>query len=185
MSAWLALALAAGCASAVTAFAGEKSSAIVIQSYERGLSAIRAANPAVKLSLGRDPSLPDGLVLSIDYPAPSGNPAGRDIWCDAENADWTRGHAISFQVKPDHAMRLSVSFQDRNRVAYTSWNELKGGVWQTVRIPFDQIQPNPYFQPPGANKGAPIDVSKVTSIGFAPQDPAAGRLAIGPFAVVD
>jgi hypothetical protein len=162
-----------------------KTARIIIHSYERGLSAIRAANPDVKLSFGRDPSVPEGSVLLVDYPAPTGNPAGRDIWCDAEQADWTRGRAISFQIKPEHTMRLSVSFQDRNRVAYTSWTELKGGVWQTVRIPFDQIRPNPYFQPPGANKGAPIDVSDVKAIGFAPQDQVAGRLAVGRFVVVD
>ena len=163
----------------------ERTSAIVIQSYERGLSAIRASNPDVKLSLGRDPAVPDGQVLLVDYPAPTGNPAGRDVWCASENTNWTSGRAISFEIRPDHAMRLSVSFQDRNRVAYTSWTQLQGEVWQTVRIAFDQIRPNPYFQPPGANKGSPIDVSEVTSIGFAPQEQAAGHLAISRFVVVE
>jgi hypothetical protein len=158
---------------------------IVIQSYEGGLSDIHTANSDVKLSLGRDPALPDGPMLVVEYPAPTGNPAGRDVWCDAEHSDWTSGRAISFQVKPDHAVRLSVSFLDRNRVAYTSWTEPQGAVWQTVRIPFDQIRPNPYFQPPGANTSAPIDVSEVVRLGFAPQDQAAGRLAISGFDVVD
>jgi hypothetical protein len=53
-----------------------------------------------------------------------------------------------------------------------------------VRIAFADIRPNPYFQPPGAKTGAPIDVSAVERIGFAPQDPAAGRLAIGAISVV-
>jgi hypothetical protein len=82
-------------------------------------------------------------------------------------------------------MNLSVSFLDRNGVAYTTWTELQGGAWQTVRISFDQIRPIPYFQPPGANIGAPIDVSEVLRIGFAPQDQAAGRMAISRFVVVD
>ena len=142
-------------------------------------------NPNVKLKLDRDPALPDQPVLLVEYPASTGNPAERDIWCDAQNVDWTSGRAISFQVKPDHALRLSVSFLDRNRVAYTSWTELQGAAWQTVRISFDQIRPNPYFQPPGAKTGAPIDVSEVTRIGFAPQHQAAGRLAISRFVVVD
>jgi len=76
-------------------------------------------------------------------------------------------------------MRLSVSFMDRNHVAYTHWVELQGGEWQTVRIPFAQLRPNPYFQPPDAKQGAPLDVSEVQRIGFAPQDPGAGHLAIG------
>jgi hypothetical protein len=124
-------------------------------------------------------------VLLVDYPPATDNPAGRDVWCDAENRDWTRGRAISFQIKPDHAIRLSVSFLDRNRVAYTDWSELEADAWQSVRIPFDRIRPNPYFQPPDARTGARIDVSEVKAIGFAPQDQAGGRLAISSFVVVD
>jgi hypothetical protein len=88
--------------------------------------------------------------LVVDYPAPTNDPAGRDVQCNAAARDWTGGRAIAFQVKPAHALRLSVSFFDRNGVVYTSWSDLNEG-WQSVRIAFDDIRPNPYFQPPGAN----------------------------------
>lgn len=189
---WLTLAGgAAGCASSAIQSASsapdatEAGSVIVVQAYEKGLSAVRATNSEVRLSVGRDPALPDEAVLLVEYPAPTGNPAGRDVWCDAETQDWTPARAISFRVKPDHATRLSVSFLDRNRVAYTSWTDLQGGEWQAVRISFDEIRPNPYFQPPGAKTGAPIDVSEVMRIGFAPQDQAAGRLAISRFILLN
>lgn len=158
---------------------------IVIQGYDKELSSTRAANSDIKLSVGSDPGLPDETVLLVEYPEPTGNPAGRDVWCDAEHRDWTAGRAISFRARADHPVRLSVSFMDRNRVAYTSWTELPGGVWQTVQISFDEVRPNPYFQPPDAKTGAPIDVSDVQRIGFAPQDKAAGRLAISRFVVLD
>ena len=122
-------------------------------------------------------------MLIVEYPAPTGNPAGRDVQCAAESQDWSGGRAIEFQVKPDHELRLSVSFLDRNRVVYTWYAELRGGEWQQVRIPFDQVRPNPYFQPPDAKKGSPLDVSDVKFIAFAPQDKTPGRLAIGPFTV--
>jgi Carbohydrate binding domain (family 11) len=163
----------------------ETTPVVVIQSYESGLAAIRAASAEVDLSLGDDPGLPGRTVLFVDYPAASDDPAGRDVWCDSETLDWTPGRAIAFQIKPEHAVRLSVSFLDRNGVAYTSWTALEGAVWQTVRIRLDQIRPNPYFQPPGANTDAPIDVSRVERIGFAPQSQAAGRLAVGRFVLVD
>jgi hypothetical protein len=156
---------------------------IAVQSFARGLAAIRSANPDVKLRLEHDPDRPGQTLLLVDYPAPTGNPGGRDVWCDAENADWTAGRAISFDARSDAAVRISVSFLDRNRVAYTSWSELPAGVWQTVRIAFDSIRPNPYFQPPGADTAAPIDVSRVDRIGFAPQGPTAGRLAVGRIVV--
>ena len=74
---------------------------------------------------------------------------------------------------------------DRNRVAYTSWIDLAGGAWQPIRVSFDAIRPNPFFQSPGANKGAPLDVSEVTRIGLGTQDPVAGRFTISRLVVVD
>lgn len=155
----------------------------VIQQYRDGLSTACVARPDVRLSVDRDPSL-DQSVMLIEYPAPSGDPAARDVRCEAEDRNWAAGRAISFQIKPGTAMRLSVSFLDRNGVGYTAWTDVKGGVWQTVSIPFAEIRPNPYFQPPGAKTGAPLDVSDVKFIAFAPQERASGRLAVGRFVVV-
>jgi hypothetical protein len=156
---------------------------MVIHAFGAGLAGVRAANPDVRLSVRRDPSGPDEPLLQVEYPAPTGNPAGRDVQCDAEHRDWTGGQAISFHVKPAHALRLSVSFFDRNRVVYTSWADLKEGAWQAVRFAFADMKPNPYFQPPDAKQGSAIDVSDVPFIAFAPQDQTAGRLAIGRFVV--
>ena len=158
---------------------------IVIRSYVDGLAGVHSANPQMQLSIAHDPAVSDGPVLLVEYPAATGNPAGRDVWCEAEHGDWAAGRALAFQAKADHAMRLSVSFMDRNHVAYTSWSDLRAGEWQTVRIAFAQLKPNPYFQPPGAKTGAPLDVSEVKAIGFAPQDPGAGRIAISRFVIVD
>jgi hypothetical protein len=135
------------------------------------------------LSLGRDPSVSEEHVLLVEYPVATKDPAGRDVQCAAEQQDWTGGRAILFQIKPSHAVNLSLSFIDRNRVAYTAWRELKGGVWQLVRIPLDEIRPNPFFQPPDAKAGAPLDVGDVKSIAFAPHDQTSGSLAIGKFVV--
>lgn len=158
---------------------------LVIRAFYDGLTGIRAANQDVHLSIGRDPEVSNDPVLIVEYPAPTGDPAGRDVHCSVEKQDWTAGRAISFQVKPARPVRLSLSFLDRNHVAYSTWIELKGGVWQKVRIPFDQMRPNPYFQPPDAKAGGPIDVSDVKDIAFAPQDPTSGRLTIGRFVVSD
>jgi hypothetical protein len=155
----------------------------IIQDYRDGLSSVRRANPEVLVSIERDPALPGEPVLTVDYPAPSEDPAGRDVQCDAQVRDWTGGRAIVFQVKPVHALRLSVSFIDRNGVVYTSWTDLKEG-WQPIRIAFDDIRPNPYFQPPSAKSGTAIDVSDVKFIAFAPQDKTSGRLTISRFVVV-
>jgi carbohydrate binding protein with CBM11 domain len=156
---------------------------IIIQAYREGLTGVRTANPDVQLSIGRDPSIIEERILIVDYPARTDDPAGRDVQCAAVNQNWTAGRAISFQVKPDHATRMSFSFMDRNRVAYTAWVDLQAGAWQSIRIPFDALRPNPFFQPPDAKRGAPIDVSDVKAFAFAPQDDLPGRLMIGSFVV--
>ena len=157
---------------------------MVIHAYASGLSGVHATNPNLKLGVGRDAAMGDEQVLLVEYPAPGDDPAGRDVDLEAENRDWTRGRAIAFQIKPTNAIRFSVSFLDRNRVAYTAWRTLQADVWQSVRIPFDEIRPNPYFQPPGAKTGVPIDVSEVNGIAFAPQDQASGHLSISQIVLV-
>jgi hypothetical protein len=156
---------------------------LLIHAYKGDLAGVRAANPDVHLSVGRDHSQPDEPVLFVKYPAPTREPGGRDVRCDAETHDWTGGRAISFHIKPSHDMRLSISFFDRNRVVYTTWADVKGNVWQPVRVAFDEIRPNPYFQPPDAKLGFAVDVSDVKFIAFAPQDTTSGRLAISKFIV--
>jgi len=151
--------------------------ALVIHAFNGGLDGVGAASPGVRLSITRDESIGQPVLL-VDYPEPTNDPAGRDVRCRVENPNWTVGKAIAFQAKPDHPLRLSLSFIDRNGVAYTAWKDLQGGEWQAVRIPIDEIRPNPYFQPSGARTGAPIDVSEVRMIAFAPQDKTAGRLTI-------
>ena len=164
-------------------FGAQAQPVVTIQDYRAGLSSVRHANPDVKVSLGRDPAMADEPVLTVDYPEPTKDPAGRDVQCDAQARDWTDGQAIAFQVRPDHALTLSVSFIDRNGVVYTARTDLKEG-WQPVRIAFDEIRPNQYFQPPGAKTGTRIDVSDVKFIAFAPQDTTSGRLTISRFVVV-
>jgi hypothetical protein len=177
--------LAACCVLFLALFSGEPATAqapvVLIHGFDEGLAGIRAASPDVRLSVGRDAGASNETVLIVDYPAPTGNPAGRDVQCDAQATDWSGGRAIAFRIKSPQASRISVSFIDRNRVVYTSWIDLKGGDWEPVRIPFETIRPNPYFQPPDAKKGAPIDVSDVKFVAFAPQDKAAGRLTIDRF----
>jgi len=156
---------------------------IVIRDVDDEHTGIRAVSPDVRLSVRPDRVLGE-RVLVVDYPEQSG-PASRDVWTDAANRNWTAGRAVAFRVNPDRAIRLSVSFLDAAGVAYTAWADLEAGVWQQIELPFAEIRPNPYFQPPGADPSAPLDVSNVARIGFAPQTDGPGHLAITRFTVVN
>jgi hypothetical protein len=72
---------------------------------------------------------------------------------------------------------------DAKRVAYTAWINLEQR-WQPVEIPLSEIKPNPFFQLPGADASAPLDVTAVKRLGFAPQVKSAGRLCVSGFVIV-
>lgn len=151
---------------------------IVVREYKNGLPGVHATNPDIKLGLAPDPTDRDRSVLVVNYPAPTADPAARDIWLDSETANWTQARTIEFRIKSDSATRLSLSFLDRNGVAYTAWTNVEPGEWRAVQLPFAEIRPNPSFQPPGAKVGASMDISRVERLGFAPQGRTSGRLAI-------
>lgn len=49
---------------------------------------------------------------------------------------------------------------------------------------FETVRPNPYFQPPDAKPGGPIDLSRVTEIALAPQSSGSGHFVFSRIAVV-
>ena len=63
-------------ASGVNSRQPAQSAVIVIHAFDEGLAGVRAANPAVHLSVARDSSVTDERVLIVDYPAPTDDPAG-------------------------------------------------------------------------------------------------------------
>lgn len=156
---------------------------VLISRYTSDLTGVHAENQDVKLSVSHDSTL-RAPVLIVEYPAKTDDPAGRDTWCDAEVRDWSGGNAISVRIKSEKSTKLSISFFDRNRVAYTTWVELEAGAWQPVEVAFEEVLPNPFFQPPDAKQGQPIDVSHVEGIAFAPQGDEAGQLTVSEFSLL-
>ena len=161
-----------------SAYGNDGNTVAILQDFASGIDSVHARNPAVRLRVDPHPLIASERVLVVEYPRPSGDPAGRDIWFDVRQRNWTSARAIAFQVKPDHPTSLSVSFADRNHVAFTMWLNLPDTSWQMARVVFESIRPNPYFQPPDAVVGRPLDLSEVKGVGFAPQDSGSGRVAI-------
>ena len=155
---------------------------IVINSLATPAS-VRVNSPDVHVAIGSDATLPGERVLTVVYPAAGANPAARDVQVVAEKTDWSGGRGLVFRAKAEHPTRMSISFVDRNHVAYTAYVNLGTG-WQQVAIAFDQMQPKLFFQPPDAKTGSAIDVSDVKVIGFAPQEKSDGRLSVTAFTVV-
>jgi hypothetical protein len=160
-----------------------QAAAIIINSLTAPAT-VRVNTASVQAVIGSDASRPGERVLTVIYPAASANPAARDVQIAAEKTDWSGGQGIVFHAKAEHPMRISISFIDRNHVAYTAYVNLTSNNWEQVAIAFDQIEPNAFFQPPDAKKGSAIDVSDVKFIAFAPQEKGAGQVAVTAFTVV-
>lgn len=122
-----------------------------------------------------------GMYLEMTYTLVQGGYCG--LWCRAGGKDWSgvniaSAKAISLSIYCKSPMVLSISLKDKNNNQYVAKTpSTKGGSWETVSIPLDSFQLDPYYTPPGAVKGAPKDFSAVTTFGIQPQP--AGTFNVG------
>jgi hypothetical protein len=156
----------------------------IVQDYEPGapLSKPSEGSAASRLELRLTAGDPTGNALSVDYGC-SGTEqrALLDVWSAPRSRDWSQSSALSFRIKPDAAMTLSVSFIDANHAGYTQkTSPLIPGSWQTVTLPFGKFWFNPHG-PPGDTPGAPLDRSNVEAFGFAPEGCSNGHYVIDDF----
>jgi hypothetical protein len=156
----------------------------IVQDYEPGAPVSKPSEGTAvsRLDLRLTAGDPSGNALSVDYGC-SGTEqrALLDVWSAPRSRDWSQASALSFRIKPDAAISLSVSFMDANHAGYTQKTApLVPGTWQTVSLPFDQFLFNPHG-PPGDTPGAPLNRSNVEAFGFAPEGCANGHFAIDDF----
>lgn len=84
--------------------------------------------------------------------------------------DWNGAKAFTMEVYTSEAMKFQIGFNDTNQNAYVAETAVtQGNGWEKLSIPFGQFKLNPYYQPPGAKKGLPQDLSHVETINVAPE----------------
>lgn len=111
--------------------------------------------------------------LAINYTLAQGGYCG--LWCRAGGKDWagvdlSGAKAVRLSVFCKSSVVLGLSLKDKNNNQYVAKTPAtKGGSWETVTVPLDSFQLDPYYTPPDAVKGAPKDFSKVTTFGIQPQ----------------
>lgn len=156
----------------------------IVQDYEPGapISKPSEGTAVSRLELRLTAGDPSGNALSVDYGC-SGTEqrALLDVWSPPRNRDWSQASALSFRIKPDAVITLSVSFMDANHAGYTQKTAaLVAGSWQTVTLPFDKFWFNPHG-PSGDTPGAPLNRSNVEAFGFAPEGCSNGHFVIDDF----
>jgi len=159
---------------------------VVVQDYEPGAPAGKpsGSTEVSRVNIALVPGEAHGNALAVDYGC-SGTEqrALLDVWSETRVHDWTQAGALWFRIKPDAAMSLSVSFLDGNHAGYTQKTQpLAPGVWQSVRLPLEQFQLNP-FGPQGDQPGRPVDFAAVQALGFAPVGCSNGHFLIDDFSL--
>jgi len=116
-----------------------------------------------------------GQYLTVTYSL-KGDYCG--LWVRAGGSDWSRvtvpAGAKNLYIKGycKQPLELSISLSDKNGGQYTTMGTLptfKGGKWETVVIPLADFSLDPYYQPPEAVKGAPMDFTQIKQFNIQPK----------------
>ncbi len=103
-------------------------------------------------------------------------------WCSIWHnltVDLSKAGSLKFQAKSTVSGMVSIALQDAYSMSYVADFQV-GPDWTPVTIPFSSFKKNPYYTPPGAVPGHPMDLSKTSGINFQPQMVGATTILIGP-----
>lgn len=119
--------------------------------------------------------------LAINYTLVQGGYCG--LWCRAGGKDWngadlSAAKTIRVSIFCKNSVVLGLALKDKNNNQYVAKTPAtKGGSWETVSVPLDSFQLDPYYTPPDAVKGAPKDFSVVKTFNIQPQS--VGTFSVG------
>lgn len=105
-----------------------------------------------------------------------------DLW---GGQDWRGARRLVLRVYSQEPLVFQFGFNDANQNAYiVKLPSTRGIGWETVGVPFNQFQLNPYYQPEGARKGEPLDVSHVETFNLAPLTEGAHDFKVGTIGLI-
>jgi len=126
----------------------------------------------IQLTLEKDPQEEGAQLAHFQYDLKAKGWAGYwmragDVW---GGQDWNGAKAFTLKVSASEPLKFQIGFNDTNQNAYVAEiAATRGNGWEKLSIPFSQFKLNPYYQPPGAKKGLPQDLSNVETINIAPE----------------
>jgi len=115
-------------------------------------------------------------AIKIDADLKTGGYLG--IWHNI-SADLSKAGAIRFKAQSTVAGEVQIAVLDNNKVQYIAKFPVTTA-WTDVTLNLSTLQKDPYYTPPDAILGKPMDLSVVKGMNFAPQAPGPSVLSIGP-----
>lgn len=94
--------------------------------------------------------------------------------------DLSKSANLVFMVKSSAAGDVQVAIKDAFNVQYVEKFTVPAGDWTPVTLSLAGLIKDPYFTPPDAIAGHPMDLSKISNLNFSPQMTGASVVLIGP-----
>ena len=127
---------------------------------------------SITLSLKKDPEGDGAKLADFHYELKKEGWCGYwmrtgDSW---GGQDWSGAESMTLEVYSEEPIQLNIGFNDPNQCSYVAEAPgTNGKGWETVTIPFKDFVLNKYYQPEGAKKGAPLDLSRVEAVNLNPR----------------
>jgi len=87
---------------------------------------------------------------------------------------------LVFRAKTTKPGAVQIALKDKWNVQYITLAQVDSKDWAEVRVPLASFKKDPYYTPPEAVPGHPMDLSGVNGMNFGPQAVGKGELWVGP-----
>ncbi len=96
------------------------------------------------------------------------------------SGDISKAANLVFMVKSSAAGDIQLAIKDAFNVQYIEKVTIVAGDWAPVTVSLAAFIKDPYYTPPDAIAGHPMDFSKISNLNFSPQMTGASVVEIGP-----
>ncbi len=94
--------------------------------------------------------------------------------------DLSKAASLKFMAKSTLPGDLQIAIKDAYNVQYITKVQIPSADWTEVTVNLSSFAKDPYYTPPDAIAGHPMDLSKVSNLNFSPQAVGSGVAFIGP-----
>ncbi len=94
--------------------------------------------------------------------------------------DFSKSGSLKFMAKSTIPGDVQIAIKDAFNVQYVTKVSIPTADWTEVTVNLSSFTKDPYYTPPDAIAGHPMDLSKVGNLNFSPQMPGASVVCIGP-----
>jgi hypothetical protein len=108
-------------------------------------------------------------------------------WCGIWRtiaADLSGNNSLRFKIKSSAAGEVQIALKDSYNVQYSAHFPVFSGDWTEVTVPFSTFNKDPYYTPPDAIPGHPMDLTMTKSMNLQPNIIGDSVVEIGPIEAV-